>query len=73
MLKLHWELSVALILKLSQRIVTASWILSWTNKNIIATFSYNSKMSTSSSAPALGRDPVPTNDPTLKQKCVFLS
>ena len=30
-------------------------------------------MSTSSSATALGRDPVPTNDPTLKARmCVFI-
>ena len=73
-LKLHWELSVALILELHQRIVTTSWILSWTNKNIIATFSYNSKkMSTSSSTTALGRDPVPTDDPTLKAwMCMFI-
>ena len=53
--------------------MTTSWILSQSNKNIIATFGYKSKMSTSSSATALGRDPVPNNNPTFKARmCVFI-
>ena len=59
---------VALILELHHRIVTTSWILSQMSKNIIATFSYKLEMSTSSSATALGRDPVPMDDPTLKAR-----
>ena len=47
---------------------------SLTNKNIIATFSYHlKKMSTSSTATASDRDPVPTDDPTLKAwMCIFI-
>ena len=72
-LRLCWELLVVLTLELCQRIVTTSWILSQTNKNIIATFSCNLKMSTSSSATASGRDPFPTDNPTLKgQMCMFI-
>ena len=42
-------------------------------KSIIVTFSSKMKMSTSSSATALGRDQVPSNDPHLKNKtCVFI-
>ena len=42
-------------------------------KSIIATFSSKTKMSTSSSATALGRDQVPSNDPHLKSKiCMFI-
>ena len=42
-------------------------------QNIIATFSYQLKMSTSSSATASGRDPVPTDDPTLRARiCVLI-
>ena len=42
-------------------------------KSIIVTFSLKPKMSTSSSATALGRDPVPTDDPHLKAKmCMFI-
>ena len=41
--------------------------------SIIATFSSKSKMSTSSSATASGRDQVPSNDPHLKTKiCIFI-
>ena len=41
--------------------------------SIIATFSLKSKMSTSSSTTAFGRDPVPTDNPTLKARmCVFI-
>ena len=72
-LKLNWGLSVALILELHWRIVTTSQIFSWTNRNIIATLSYNLKMSTSSSATTSGRDPVPIDDPTLKAwMCMFI-
>ena len=61
------------VLILCQRIVTTSWILSQTNKNIIATFCYKSKMSTSSSATASDRNPVTTDDPTLEARmCVFI-
>ena len=42
-------------------------------KSIIVTFSSKTKMSTSSSATALGRDQVPSNDPHLKTKmCLFI-
>ena len=56
------------------RIVTTYWILSCPKqKSITVTFSSKTKMSTSSSATASGRDQVPSNDPHLKTKiCVFI-
>ena len=42
-------------------------------KSIIVNFSSKTKMSTSSSATASGRDQVPSNDPHLKNKiCMFI-
>ena len=52
---------VALILKIASEICDNFLDSLTKNKNIIATFSYNLKMSTSSLATASGRDKVPTH------------